>query len=173
MKEDKRVIWGIYLFTVVVYVLVIVLHEMPKAGYVPEFTAFQPLLHATINGSCFLLLISSLYHVKRRNISMHKKLNTGAMILSVVFLLSYVVYHYFAPETKYGGDQKGLYYFILASHIILAGISLPMILLAYYRGLTNNIVKHKKLVRFTYPVWLYVTFTGVLVYVFLSPYYAN
>ena len=173
MKENKQVVRGIYVFTAIVYALVIILHEMPKAGFKPAFTAYQPLLHAMINGSCFLILISSLVAIKNKNVQLHKKLNTGAIILSVLFLLSYVVYHYFAPETKYGGDYKGVYYFILATHIILAGVSLPFILFAYYAGYTNTISKHKRLVRFTYPVWLYVTLTGVLVYLFLSPYYGQ
>lgn len=173
MKESKQVIWGIYAFTMAVYALVIVLHELPQASLQPEFTKAQPLLHAIINGSCFLLLVLSLMAIKDKKVGLHKKLNTGAMLLSLIFLLSYVVYHYFAPDTKYGGEYKGLYYFILATHIILAGLSLPFILLAYYAGLTNTISKHKKLVRFTYPVWLYVTLTGVLVYLFLSPYYVQ
>ncbi len=102
---------------------------------------------------------------------MHQRLNTLAMILSVVFLLSYVAYHMFNADTKYLGEYPGLYYSILFSHITLAAVSLPMILFSYYRGITGNIQNHKKLVRFTYPIWLYVTLSGVLVYVFLAPYY--
>jgi putative membrane protein len=82
-----------------------------------------------------------------------------------------VFYHLFADETKYGGDFLGIYYFILVTHIILAGVSLPFILLAYYRGFIGDIAKHRKMVKFVYPIWLYVTFTGVLVFLFLAPYY--
>jgi putative membrane protein len=117
------------------------------------------------------LLILSLLAIKRKNISVHQKCNTMAMIFSVVFLLSYVLYHATNNDTEYAGDSVGLYYFILITHIVLAGLSLPAILLAYYRGLIGDIEKHKKIVRFTYPVWLYVALTGVLVYVFLQPYY--
>jgi putative membrane protein len=105
-------------------------------------------------------------------VQMHKRLNSLAMLLSVMFLLSYVVYHYFAGDTEYLGDFKRIYVFILVTHIFLAGLSLPFILLAYYHGFIGNLVKHKKMVRFVYPIWLYVTCTGVIVYLFLAPYYA-
>lgn len=171
MKENKSVIWGIWIFTVVVYALVIILHEMPGAENTPAFVAYLSPLNATINCTCFLLLIASLFAVKSGKIGWHKKLNTAAIVLSVFFLLSYVMNHYFSGDTVYGGENKTLFYFILISHIVLAGLSLPFILLAYYRGYIGAVSKHKKLVRFTYPVWLYVTFTGVLVYLFLAPYY--
>ncbi len=93
------------------------------------------------------------------------------MFLSLIFLLNYVLYHSLSGDTAYGGENKSLYYFILLSHIFLAGISLPMILFSWLRGFYGDVAGHKKLVRFTYPIWLYVTLTGVLVYLFLSPYY--
>ncbi len=172
MKEDKRIIWAIWVFTAVVFGLVIVLHELPQAESMPAWMSNAPLFHALLNGTCALLLIAALIAVKGKKIALHKKLNTGAMLLSLIFLLSYVVFHYFSGDTVYGGDMKGLYYTILLSHILLAGLSLPFILLSYYRGLIGNVDKHKKLVRFTYPVWLYVCVTGVAVYLFLAPYYA-
>ncbi|UTW63447.1 DUF420 domain-containing protein [bacterium SCSIO 12741] len=169
--NNKKAHWIIWSFTIAVFALVIILHEMPGAESAPAFTAFQPMLHAIINGTCFILLLASLFAVKSKNIPLHKGLNTLAMILSLVFLLSYVVYHHFTGDTSYGGDYRGLYLFILLTHIPLAGLSLPFILYAYYFGMTNQIGQHKTLVRYTYPVWLYVTLTGVLVYVFLAPYY--
>lgn len=171
MKENKNIIRGIWVFTVVVFALVIVLHELPGADSSPAFVDHLSLLNAIINGTCFLLLVSSLIAVKQKQITLHKGLNTAAMLLSVVFLLSYLVNHYFSGDTSYEGNYPGLFYTVLASHIALAGISLPFILLAYYRGYIGDVARHKKLVRFVYPVWLYVTFTGVLVYIFLAPYY--
>lgn len=173
IQADKRVIYGIWIFTAVVYALVIILHELPQADSVPGFVKFLPALNALFNGTCFFLLIGSLMAIKNKMVSTHQKLNTAAMVISVLFLLSYVLNHYFSGDTSYGGDMKGLFYFILVTHILLAGISLPFILLAYYRGYIGDVAKHKKLVRFTYPLWLYVTFTGVLVYIFLSPYYGS
>jgi|TARA_B110001469_G_scaffold76011_1_gene72107 putative membrane protein len=172
MQPSKSIVWGIYIFSAIVYALVIILHELPGAELAPPFTSFQPLLHASLNGTCFILLIASLTFIKKGNVQMHKRLNSLAMLLSVMFLLSYVVYHYFAGDTEYLGDFKRIYIFILVTHIFLAGLSLPFILLAYYHGFIGNLVKHKKMVRFVYPIWLYVTCTGVIVYLFLAPYYA-
>jgi putative membrane protein len=159
MQPSKSIVWGIYIFSAIVYALVIILHELPGAELAPPFT-------------CFILLIASLTFIKKGNVQMHKRLNSLAMLLSVMFLLSYVVYHYFAGDTEYLGDFKRIYVFILVTHIFLAGLSLPFILLAYYHGFIGNLVKHKKMVRFVYPIWLYVTCTGVIVYLFLAPYYA-
>ena len=111
--------------------------------------------------------------IKNKNVELHKKFNSVAMLFSLVFLLSYVVYHFFSPETQYEGNYREFYLIILLSHIALAAISLPFILIAYYRGFVGNIEGHKKIVKTVYPVWLYVSFTGVLVYLFLSPYYAS
>ena len=171
MQANKKIEKAIWIFTGVVFALVLSLHEIQKAAIDAPFTKNLPKLNALLNGTCFILLIFSLLMIKQKNIVMHKRLNTLAMLLSVLFLLSYVSYHMFNPDTKYAGDHVGLYYFILFSHITLAAVSLPMILFSYYRGLCGEIDKHKKLVRFTYPIWLYVTLSGVLVYVFLAPYY--
>jgi len=125
--------------------------------------------------------------IKKRNIALHKKLNLTAFILSTVFLLSYVTAHYFIPDTKYGDvDHDGImsaaesaavsgikpvYVVILLSHIFLAIVVLPLVLMSFYYGLTDQREKHKKLTRFSYPIWLYVTVTGVVVYLMVSPYY--
>jgi putative membrane protein len=172
MKEDKRIIWGIWVFTALVFALVIILHELPQADGMPELMKNAPGFHAFLNGTCAILLLTSLWAIKNKNIALHKTLNSSAMVLSLVFLLSYVVFHYFSGDTHYRGEHMGVYLFVLLTHIPLAGLSLPFILLSYYRGLTGDIAKHKRLVRFTYPVWLYVCITGVMVYLFLKPYYA-
>ncbi len=173
VKLDKRVVYGIYAFTAVVYALVIILHEMPQASFVPGFVQYLPLLNAIINGTCFLLLVGALVAIKQKNVSLHKTLNSTAMVLSVVFLLSYVLNHFFSGDTIYGGEQKGVFYFILFTHIVLAGLSLPFILLAYYKAYAGDLMGHRKMVKYTYPMWVYVTFTGVLVYAFLAPYYGS
>ena len=170
-EENKKVTVFIWVFTMVVFALVTLLHYIPKPDEAPAFTKLLPLLNASLNGTCFVLLISSLVMIKKKNVAMHQRLNTLAMILSVFFLLSYVLYHITNGDAKYGGENKGLYFFILFSHVILAGLSLPAILIAYYKAWLGNVAAHRKIVKYTYPVWLYVTFTGVLVYVFLKPYY--
>jgi len=146
-----------------------------------------PKLNAFLNGSCSILLLFSLWAIKNKNIERHKKLNISAFILSVLFILSYVTAHYFIPDTKFGDlnhDEimspeesnivsgiKPLYVIILLSHIFLAVAVLPMVLLSFYYGLTDQREKHKKLTRFSYPIWLYVTVTGVIVYLMIAPYY--
>lgn len=167
----KGIKWFIWIFTVVVFAIVLALHEIPELENTPSFVQFLPAFNATINGISFLLLIISFLMIKKGNVPAHKKLNTTAMVLAVVFLLSYVINHTFSGDTIYGGDYKGLYYFTLISHIVLAALSLPMILFAYAYGFYDLRDRHKKMVRFTYPLWLYVTFTGVMVFMFLAPYY--
>ena len=169
---NKKVTLFIWIFTAAVFALVIVLHELPKAAHQPSFVKHLSLMNAMINGTTFLLLLTSLWAIKSKKIELHKKINTTAVVLSVVFLLSYLINHYFIGDTIYGGSYRGLYLFVLISHIVLAGISLPFILLSYYFGYLGIVNRHKKLVRFTYPVWLYVAFSGVLIYLFLAPYYA-
>lgn len=172
IKENKVLKRGIIIFTVLVYALVIVLHEIDFGIETPEFAKSQPLLHAILNGSTFVALVFALIAIKKGNVNLHKRLTSLGMLLSLVFLLSYVLYHTLAGSTAYGGEMAGLYYFILLTHILLAALSLPFILFAYYRGFIGDVERHKKIVKFTYPVWLYVALTGVVVYIFLAPYYS-
>jgi len=170
-QENKGIKMGIWVFTFVVFTLVALMGKLPKPDEAPFFTKALPAVNAIINFSCFLTLIASFIMVKRKNVVMHMRLNTFAMILSVIFLLCYVLYHLTNHEVKYLGDMKGVYYFILATHILLSGLSLPFILLSYYKAFIGNIEGHKKTVKFAYPVWLYVAITGPIVYIMLSPYY--
>jgi putative membrane protein len=122
-----------------------------------------------------VLLIWSLIEIKKKNIQKHKTINLMAFALSSVFLVSYVLYHWMAPETSYPAENplRTFYLSILTSHIILAAIVLPLILISFYRGLQMQVELHKKIVRFAYPIWLYVTVTGVIVYLMISPFYPN
>ena len=174
--SDKAFFRIAMVVSVVVFLLVVILNKRilnPPTEF-PAFIYKLPMLHAIINGTCAVLLILSLRAIKGGNVAKHKLLNITAFCLSAVFLLSYVTYHFFVPETSYGGEgaMKYVYYTILISHIFLSAIVLPMILLAFWYALNNNIAKHRKIVRFTYPIWLYVAVTGVLVYLLISPYYS-
>ena len=187
--SEKKVKIIIYSTTVAVCALVIVLNQkwIPHPDSFPHFIYSLPKLNAFLNGSCSILLLFSLWAIKNKNIERHKKLNISAFILSVLFILSYVTAHYFIPDTKFGDlnhDEimspkesnivsgiKPLYVIILLSHIFLAVAVLPMVLLSFYYGLTDQREKHKKLTRFSYPIWLYVTVTGVIVYLMIAPYY--
>lgn len=189
VANEKAIKWTTYLTTIVVCALVMILNQkwIPHPDSFPGFIYKLPMLNAILNGSCSVLLIFSLMAIRKRNIELHKKLNLTAFVLSTLFLLSYVTAHYFIPDTKYGdADHDGvmsamesaavsgikpIYLVILLSHIFLAILVLPMVLLSFYYGLTDQREKHKKLTRFSYPIWLYVTVTGVVVYLMISPYY--
>ena len=120
------------------------------------------------------MLVWALIAIKQKNYATHKRIMLWAIVLSTLFLVSYIAHHLFAGETKYGGEgaMKTIYYIILATHIPLAAIILPFILFTAYRSLIGEYDKHKKLARYTWPLWLYVSITGVLVYLFISPYYS-
>ncbi len=189
-KQNDKTVFKIVLgVSALICVVVVVLNQklIPVPNSFPGFIYKLPLLNAFLNGSCSILLIASLLAIKKRNIELHKKLNLTAFLLSSLFLISYVTAHYFIPDTKFGDvDHNGIlddmeltavsgirsvYLIILLSHIFLAVIVLPMILLSFYYALKDDRVKHKKITRFSYPIWLYVTITGVVVYALISPYY--
>ncbi len=161
--------------SIVVFIAVVVLNQqvLPKPKVLPSWTYVLPLINAIINGTCSLLLILSLYFIKKKNINAHKNINLTAFILSSLFLVSYVLYHWLASDTSFPKDNplRTTYLVILISHIILAAIVLPLVLMSFYRGLMMQVELHKKIVRFAYPIWLYVTITGVIVYLMISPYY--
>ncbi len=173
LKNEKAVLKGIFILSGLILIAVIVLYMLPKADHVPLFVQFLPKLNAIINGTCSLLLITSFYYIKKKDIQTHKKLNIATFVLSSIFLLSYVTFHSFGVETKFPADNpmRPLYLTILISHIILAAIVLPLVLFSFYYGLTGKIAAHRKLTRFSFPIWLYVTVTGVVVYLMISPYY--
>jgi putative membrane protein len=188
-QNDKTVFKIVLAVSLLICIVVVVLNQklIPVPDTFPAFIYKLPLLNAFLNGSCSVLLIASLWAIKKRNIELHKKLNLTAFLLSSLFLISYVTAHYFIPDTKFGDvDHNGIledfelaavsgirpiYLGILLSHIFLAVIVLPMILLSFYYALKDDRVKHKKITRFSYPIWLYVTLTGVVVYALISPYY--
>ncbi len=190
IANEKKIKLTAYITTIAVCGLVTVLNQkwIPHPDTFPNFIYRLPMLNATLNGTCSILLIFSLMAIKKRNIELHKKLNLTAFVLSALFLVSYVTAHYFIPDTKYGdvdhdgimsvaesvavSSIKPIYLIILLTHIFLAVVVLPMVLLSFYYGLTDQREKHKKLTRFSYPIWLYVTITGVVVYWMISPYYA-
>ncbi|MDF2449148.1 MAG: hypothetical protein K0R26_1652 [Bacteroidota bacterium] len=188
-QNDKTVFKIVLLVTVLICIVVVVLNQklIPVPQVFPSFIYKLPALNACINGTCTILLLASLWAIKRKNISLHKKLNLTAFFLSGLFLISYVTAHYFIPDTKFGDinhdhilqtDElllvKGVrpyYLVLLLSHILLAVVVLPLILLSFYFALKDDRVKHRKITRFSYPVWLYVTISGVVVYLLISPYY--
>ena len=150
-------------------------------------TKALPLFHAILNSTTAILLLASLYFIKNRRIRAHKTANLAAVVLSSIFLVSYIIYHASNPSVRYGdidhdgilsdqeklqaGSLRYVYYFILSSHIILSGIIIPFVLFTLQRAFQEKFDKHKKLARITWPLWFYVAVTGVVVYMMISPYY--
>ena len=174
--KDKLIFRSILAISLLVFILVLVLNKriLPIPENIPGFVYRLPLLNGIINGTCFILLSISYFMIRRNKVEIHKRLNLTTFGLSSLFLLSYVTYHWLVPETSFGGEgaMRLFYYFILVSHIILAAGVLPLVLLSFYYGLTDNRRNHKKIVRWSFPVWLYVTLSGVIVYLMISPYYS-
>ena len=163
----------IIIISVVVFLVVALLSRIEKSDQIPAWAAMLPAINAILNGTTFIILLVSFYFIRRKKIAIHKKLNLLACFLSTLFLISYIKFHSFGIETRFPAENplRPLYIFILSSHILLAAIVLPLVLLSLYRGLTMQTVLHRKIVRWSFPVWLYVTFTGVIVYLMISPYY--
>ena len=130
-------------------------------------------INAAINSTVSVLLLFGLIAVKSKKYLLHKRIMITAIILSCLFLVSYICHHLFTGETKFGGEGtiRYIYYFILGTHIILAAIILPFILFTAYRSMIGEFARHKKLARITWPIWFYVAVTGVVVYFMISPYY--
>lgn len=162
-----------YILSAIV-LLAVVMMRSPYKIEVGFDTGFLPPLNAILNTLCALSLMMAVFFIKRKNITIHKRMIYAAMVFSALFLVGYVVYHFTTVETKYCGEgiKRGIYFFILISHIVLAGLSLPFILLTFIRGYTWQVDKHKRLARWVYPVWLYVAITGPLVYIMLAPCYS-
>ncbi len=170
MKPSKYTSLIIF-FSVVIPIAVAILYFLPKTN-TPLFS-FLPLLNAIINGVTFIILIAALIAIKNKNIVLHKSLMWTALSFSVLFLLSYVLYHATTPSTSYGGEGvlKYVYFFILITHILLSAIIIPLVLITFSRALAEKFDLHKKIARITLPIWLYVSLTGVLVYLLISPFY--
>lgn len=171
-------VWIIGL-TLALPVIVTVLHYLPKPEGFSDGTramlGLLPLFNATVNGTTAVVLVLSFLAIKRKNIVLHRRLMFLALVLSGLFLGSYVVYHYTMPSTPYGADgvMKGVYYFVLLTHIVLSAVIVPMVLVSLSRALTERYDRHRRLARWTLPLWLYVAVTGVLVYVMISPFYEH
>ena len=175
-KLISRIITAISIFVLVVVVILQskILNIFPQKEAIPSWVFSLPMRNAIINGTCSILLLLSLYFIKKKDIKTHKNLNILTFILSALFLVSYIIFHATGIKTTYGGVGaiRTVYYIILITHIILAAIVLPLVLFSFQKGLQMKVEQHRKLVRWTYPIWLYVTVSGVIVYLMISPYYS-
>jgi putative membrane protein len=172
-KKYKR---GITILSIIIPVAVAALFgiNLRALGFDVEPLSFLPPIYATINGITAILLVSAVVAIKKGQRNLHEKLNTLAILCSVLFLVMYVAYHMTSDSTTFGGEGiiKYFYYFILITHIVLSIVVIPFVLVTLMRAKFGKFIEHKKIAKITFPLWLYVAVTGVIVYLMISPYYA-
>ena len=172
--ETKYNKWIVTLSIVIPLVVALLFGvNLRKLGFDVQPLSFLPPIYATVNGITAIILILAVRAIKNEKVSLHENLMKTAIGCSVAFLVMYVAYHMTSDSTKFGGEGviKYVYYFILVTHIILSIIIIPLVLITYVRALAEVFDKHKKIARITFPIWLYVAVTGVVVYLMISPYY--
>lgn len=169
IKQLDRLAWVI---SGIVLVAVVMMRRV-KLDTGIDFS-FLPPFHASVNALTFIVLLLGYRAIRAKRVEVHRQWMTTAMILSVVFLLSYVVYHITTPETRFGGEGliRIVYFVLLITHIVLAAAILPFILFTFIRGYSGVIDRHRRLARWVFPIWLYVAATGPISYLMLKPYYA-
>ncbi|GGD19229.1 DUF420 domain-containing protein [Hyunsoonleella pacifica] len=170
LLDEKKYNTLIVVLSIAIPVVVAVLFGVKIDATLP---VFLPPIYAAINAVTAGVLIAALIAIKNKKIKLHERLMKLAIVLSVLFLVMYVAYHMTSDSTKFGGEGAVayIYYFILISHILLSVAVIPFVLITYVRAITNNIERHKKIAKITFPLWLYVAITGVVVYIMISPYY--
>ncbi len=172
-KNDKKAKLLIFGVSLIVFLAIVALGRIElKSKWDFDVHVFAK-INAIINSTVAFLLVLGLVAVKKKQYVNHKKIMLTAMVLSGLFLVSYIFHHLFAGDTKFGGEGfiRYIYYFILITHIFLAAIVLPFILMTTYRGLTGEYIKHKKMAKRTWPIWFYVAVSGPVIYLLISPYY--
>jgi len=170
MENPEKYKKPIVILSIVIPVAVAALFGIKIPGY--DFS-FLPPLYASINGLTAVLLIVSYWSIKNGKRQRHELLNKTCLVLSGLFLVMYVLYHVTSEATPFGGagSIRYVYYFILITHITLSVTVIPFVLFTFSRALAGNFERHKRLAKFTFPLWLYVAITGVIVYLMISPYY--
>jgi putative membrane protein len=176
ISEKKYNVW-ITILSIAIPLVVAVLFKvkLKDFGFDVKPLSFLPPIYATINGITAVVLVCAVIAIKNGKRKLHENLMKFAIALSVAFLAMYVAYHMTSESTKYGGEgiMRLVYFVILISHITLSIIVIPLVLVSYVRALAERFDKHKQITKYTFPIWLYVAVTGVIVYSMISPYYAN
>jgi putative membrane protein len=168
--ESKKYNKWIVILSIAIPLVVAILFGVKIDAKLP---VFLPPIYATINAITSVLLIVAVWAVKNKKVRLHENLMKIAIAFSVLFLVLYVAYHMTSKSTSFGGEGiiKSVYFFILISHISLSIAVIPFVLITYVRAITNSIELHKKIAKFTFPLWLYVAISGVVVYLMIAPYY--
>ena len=186
-KNDRKARILIFTVSVIVFSAVVILSKFKLAVSLPFNVHLFAMINACINSCVAVLLVTGIIFIKKKHYVIHRNIMMTAIVLSVLFLVSYILHHLLAGDTRFGdinhdgilseaekiqaGSSRYVYYILLITHIPLAGIILPFILFTAYRGLTGEYGRHKRLARLTWPIWLYVAITGVVVYLMIQPYY--
>jgi putative membrane protein len=172
-KNDKTARILIFTVSFVIFTAIAVLSRVKLEVNLGFDVHVFARINAIINSIVSVVLVAAYIAIRQKRYIAHRNLMYGAILLSVLFLVSYIAHHLLAGDTRFGGDGaiRYIYFFILITHILLAAIILPFILFTAYRALTGEFDRHKKIARYTFPLWLYVSVTGVLVYLLISPYY--
>ena len=188
LTDNKLYLRAIYIISAAIPIVVAFLILFPaKLNLTGDWVKALPGFHAIINSTTVLTLVGALISIRKGNINLHRSFMFASLILGVFFLISYILYHSSQPSVKFGdldhdgivseleltqaGAIRTVYLIVLASHILLSILVVPFVLLAFYFALTDQIPRHKKMVKYTFPVWLYVSVTGVVVYLMIEPYY--
>ena len=166
-KNHKKII---YTLAIVIPIAVALLTQIKIEGY--NFN-YLPSIYAALNGLTALFLIAALIAIRQKKIKIHEKIIELCLIFSSLFLVLYIIYHATSNPTTYQGEYPIIYYSILISHIFLSTLVIPFVLFSFLYGKNRDIEKHKKIVKFAFPMWLYVAITGVIVYWMISPFYGN
>lgn len=189
LGDNAKYLKGIYLISALIPLAVAFLIFFPtKLTLLGDWVKVLPGVHAIINSLTVCTLIGALFAIKNNNVKLHRSLMFASLILGFFFLVSYILYHSSVESVKFGdanfdgqvdafeleqvGSSRTIYLIILASHILLSILVVPFVLFAFYYALTDQIERHKRMVKYTFPVWLYVSITGVVVYLLISPYYS-
>ncbi len=172
-KYNKLIVFVSVLIPVVVAVLFNI--KLKDLGYDVQPLSFLPPIYAAINGVTAVVLVAAVLAIKKGNRKLHERLMTFAIALSLAFLVMYVAYHMTTESTKFGGEGtiRLVYFGLLISHIILSIAVIPLVLITYVRALAAKFDQHKKIAKITFPIWLYVAVTGVIVYLMIAPYYVQ
>ncbi|MCR8560848.1 DUF420 domain-containing protein [Mucilaginibacter sp. BJC16-A38] len=171
VRNYKPLIW---ILTVAIISLIAIAFSVPNITALKGYNfSYLPLVNAILNSLTFIFLLLCFFAIKKKNIPLHRNFVFSAFTTTGLFLVTYLLYHYSTPSTKYGGEGilKNIYYFLLITHIILAVVIVPLALITIGRGLNMEVALHKKITRWTLPIWLYVSLTGVIVYFMIAPYY--
>lgn len=170
-QKNKKHVILIWTLSIAIPIAIAILFTVKIPGVARM--GFLPPIYATINGLTAIILVTAVYYIRKGNRRFHERLMKTAIGLSVVFLILYMIYHMTSDSTPYGEDGilKYIYYFILLTHILLSIVVIPFVLITFVRAISGQFYKHRKIARITYPLWLYVAVSGVIVYLMISPFY--